>query len=296
MERRLAPLLALLLGMVVMAPAAAALAGGSSAASPTVRFPTPGVKTVTLTVCGAGGCSSVMGQITVLEPGPVITAFSVAPARAEIGGTVMLEASATGQPSLAYSWLVLRGGFLQGVLSGPSAGWSTRGAAPGIYTVRLIVSNGSGSAEADQDVLLVPEAASQLFTIAGCRLLDTRGGKPLRLGGAPLVIAVGGRCGIPPGARAVVAHAAVVGPTAAGFLSLFPGDYHHGLVSSVNFGACLRRERGSGAPPQGHAAAGGPARTAGAPLPQAGSRRSTARSCMLKYYVLVYRRLKGKEP
>jgi hypothetical protein len=206
-----------------------------------VRFPTSGVKTVTLTVCGTSGCSSVTRQITVLEPGPVITAFSVAPARAEIGGTVLLEASATGQPSLSYSWLVLRGGLLQGTFSGPSAGWSTRGSAPGMYTVRMIVSNGSGSAEADQDVLLVPEAASQLFTVPGCRLLDTRGGKPVRSGGAPLGVAVGGRCGIPAGARAVVAHAAVVGPTAAGFLSLFPGDYPHGLVSSVNFAAGATR-------------------------------------------------------
>jgi hypothetical protein len=142
---------------------AQAEAGQSSAANPTVRFGTPGVKTVTLTVCSAGGCSSVTRQLTVLEPGPVITTFSVAPRRVEIGATVLLEASASGQPSLAFSWLVLRAGALQQVLSGAAAAWSTAGWGSGIYTVRLIVSNASGSAEADQDVLLVPETASHFF-------------------------------------------------------------------------------------------------------------------------------------
>jgi hypothetical protein len=233
----------------VAAPRAGAWAEAASSPGPTVRFSTPGTKTVTLTVCNARGCSTAVRQIAVLDPAPAITAFSVAPLRAEVGATVLLEASARGRPTLGYSWLVMRAGVLEGTLAGPSARWTTRGAAPGLHTVRLIVSNGSGSVEADQDVLLVPAEGTGFFTLGagGCRLVDTRGSGPVRSGGAPFVVQVGGRCGIPMSARAVAAHATVVGASAAGFLSLFPGDYPPGpeglqrLVSSVNFGAGMTR-------------------------------------------------------
>ena len=208
---------------------------------PTVRFTTPGPKTVTLTVCNARGCSSIARRLTVLDPAPAIAAFSVAPPRAEIGATLLLEASATGQPSLAFSWQVLRGGALEAVFSGPSAAWSTAGSPPGLHTVRLIVSNASGSAGAAQDVLLVPAEGSRFFTVPPCRLLDTRAGAPLRAGDPPLPIAASGRCALPPTARALAAHATVVAPTAAGFLSLFPADLPRAVISSVNFAAGATR-------------------------------------------------------
>jgi hypothetical protein len=227
--------------LLVLAPSAGSPQATSSSPGPTVTFETPGVKIVTLTACNSGGCSSVTRQLTVLAPAPVITAFSVAPPRAEVGQTVLLEAAATGQPALAFSWLVLQGGALRAVLSGPSAAWSTAGSAPGIYTVRLVVSNATGSAEADGNVLIVPEAPSRLFTVPGCRLLDTRPTAPLRSGIPPFVIPVGGHCAIPATARALVAHLTVVAPTTAGFLSVFPADYPHALVSAVNFPAGTTR-------------------------------------------------------
>jgi hypothetical protein len=224
------------------APFAAASQGGPSSPGPVVLFSSPGVKTVTLTACNSGGCSSVTRQLTVVPPGPAIAGFSVTPPRAEIGATLLLEASATGQPVVAFSWLVLQGGALRAVFSGPNAAWSTAGAPPGIYTVRLMVSNAGGSAAADAAVLLVPEAPSRLFTVPGCRLVDTRAGTGLLHSGAsPFVIAVGGHCGIPATARAVVAHLTVVQPSASGFLAVFPADYSHFLVSSVNFQAGATR-------------------------------------------------------
>jgi hypothetical protein len=39
----------------------------------------------------------------------------------------------------------------------------------------------------------------------------------------------------------VAAHATVVQPSAAGFVSLWPADYPHGMVSAVNFAAGATR-------------------------------------------------------
>jgi glucose/arabinose dehydrogenase len=74
------------------------------------------------------------------------------------------------------------------------------------------------------------------FTLAPCRVLDTRGGSALA-SGVPRTLAVAGTCGIPAGAQAIAANLTIVGPTAAGFLTLYPTGGLAPLASSLNFSA-----------------------------------------------------------
>jgi PKD repeat protein len=210
-------------------------AGVSHDPNPIVTFQTPGLKTITLTVCNAGSCSTATRQILVLGALPVIKAVEVAPKRIEIGSTVLLEASATGQPHLSYVWEILRGGVLEALRTGAATDWNTAGSSPGFYTVALSVSNASGFAAASQDLFLLPAAGTSFFTIPACRLLDTRRSAPLRSADPPRILQVGGACSVPLGARAVAANLTVVGSTASGYVSVYPGDYSRPLVSSINF-------------------------------------------------------------
>ncbi|HEX7183698.1 MAG TPA: S8 family serine peptidase [Thermoanaerobaculia bacterium] len=61
-------------------------------------------------------------------------------------------------------------------------------------------------------------------TVTPCRVLDTRDlGGPALASGAPRLLPVAGRCGIPPTAKSVVVNVTVAAPTAAGHLSFNPG-------------------------------------------------------------------------
>jgi uncharacterized protein (DUF1800 family) len=92
--------------------------------------------------------------------------------------------------------------------------------------------------------LLAPAAQAQtsFFTVAPCRVLDTRdavgafGGPALPSGGTRIVN-LAGRCGISTGAAAVSANITVVGPTSAGYLSLFPAGSAPPATSTLNYKA-----------------------------------------------------------
>ncbi len=77
------------------------------------------------------------------------------------------------------------------------------------------------------------------FTLAPCRVVDTRGGAPI---GGPVLqgeetraFAMAGQCGIPVTARAISINLAVTGPTAPGNVRLFPAGQPVPLVSSINY-------------------------------------------------------------
>jgi N-acetylneuraminic acid mutarotase len=83
-------------------------------------------------------------------------------------------------------------------------------------------------------------AGFDLYTLAPCRVLDTRSGSPLA-SGVVSTFAVAGSCGIPADARAVVLSLTAVSPTGNGNLSLFPGGTSPPATSSINFQAGLNR-------------------------------------------------------
>ncbi len=76
-------------------------------------------------------------------------------------------------------------------------------------------------------------APTKLFTVPPCRVYDSRTGDPLAAGVNLLQVA--GRCGIPTDATAVSANLTVVGPRAAGSLTVYAGDAVQPPTATIDF-------------------------------------------------------------
>jgi len=111
-------------------------------------------------------------------------------------------------------------------------------------TVSVVVTNPGGQSATKSSAYFYspPPAASDLYTVAPCRVLDTRnatgtwGGPALGASGQrsfPII----GRCGIPSTARAVVANVTVYLPTGMGALAIFPGNAFDLGTTALSFSA-----------------------------------------------------------
>jgi hypothetical protein len=82
-------------------------------------------------------------------------------------------------------------------------------------------------------------ATGDFFTVAPCRLLDTRqaGQGPALASGVPALVQVHGACGIPDTATAVAVNVTVVQPQGSGRLTLHPGNLSTPNTSTLNFKA-----------------------------------------------------------
>lgn len=223
--------------------APAAWAGTSTQKSPKATFATPGAKDVTLQVCNySGDCSTAVQTLTLLDPKPAVSSATAAPA-VEAGQLLLLTGSGTGKPPLTYSWEVAPvGGASIANLSGTSAWLSTAGMAPGAYTVSFRINNSAGSASQQLPLTVAQAAALDFYTIEPCRLYDSRlSVVPVLSGVAKTILATGGGCGIPAGARAVAANVTVITPSSGGYATLYPGNYPQPGVSMVNFSAGVTR-------------------------------------------------------
>jgi hypothetical protein len=75
------------------------------------------------------------------------------------------------------------------------------------------------------------------FTLTPCRILDTRSTAPPALvAGASRNFAIGGQCGVPVDALAVMINMTVVDPTVVGHLRLHAAGQPLPLVAAINFG------------------------------------------------------------
>jgi glucose/arabinose dehydrogenase len=84
--------------------------------------------------------------------------------------------------------------------------------------------------------------ATKLYTLEPCRVLDTRvpagpWGGPALSAGNDRVFVIGGRCGVPPTARAVAVNLAVTEGNGSGHLTLFPAGGPVPSTSAINFSA-----------------------------------------------------------
>src|SRR5262249_1823494 len=91
-----------------------------------------------------------------------------------------------------------------------------------------------------------PPAANNFFTIAPCRILDTRNpngpsGGPALSPGTARTFPVTGLCNVPPSAKAVAIMIAVVSPGDAGCIRLYPAGVPVPLASAINFRAGVIR-------------------------------------------------------
>ena len=83
---------------------------------------------------------------------------------------------------------------------------------------------------------------NSFFTVAPCRILDTRnaggpyGGPPLSAG-ATRSFVLAGRCGIPSSALAVSVNVTITQPSSGGFVTVYPGGSPAPPTSTINFRA-----------------------------------------------------------
>jgi glucose/arabinose dehydrogenase len=117
-------------------------------------------------------------------------------------------------------------------------------ATAGVYTATLHARDGSFAFSAPATVQVQPGALGPLdfHSLAPCRAVDTRGangplGGPALAANATRTFALAGVCGIPPTAQALALNLTVVGPTAAGHLTLFPAAGAVPATSAINFAA-----------------------------------------------------------
>lgn len=78
------------------------------------------------------------------------------------------------------------------------------------------------------------------YTLGPCRVVDTRAGAPLT-SGTPRTFQVSGSCGVPGTAKALAITVTVVGPTANGFVTLWPADLPEPATSTINFSTAMTR-------------------------------------------------------
>ncbi|HWM91368.1 MAG TPA: M12 family metallo-peptidase [Thermoanaerobaculia bacterium] len=81
-----------------------------------------------------------------------------------------------------------------------------------------------------------PAALSDFYTLNPCRVIDTRSTHAPALSASQVrTFTIGGACGVPMGARAVVVNVTTVTPGAPGFLQMFPGNAFPLGTSTINF-------------------------------------------------------------
>jgi hypothetical protein len=236
-----AGLLSLVLLLSIVQPVSA---GTSSLRDPTVVFSTPGLKTVTLTVCRSGSCSTMTKTVRVLDPAPILSFAAVQPATAEVGQLVGLSAGAIGKPPLSYTWAIDHLGTRVATLAGAAPFWATAGLAPGSYYAAVTVESPWGTATSDPIPLtLLPPRTSAFYTVRPCRAFDSRSGQtPLTSADSTRRLSIASSsCAIPATASAVAANVTVVNPSAAGYLAFYPGNYPLPATSTLNFRAGLTR-------------------------------------------------------
>jgi uncharacterized protein (DUF1800 family) len=83
------------------------------------------------------------------------------------------------------------------------------------------------------------EAAIRYYTVTPCRVVDTRdatlGGPSPLTAGTPRPFVTSGKCGTAPTASGLILNLTVTQPTAAGFITVYPGGTAVPTTSSINF-------------------------------------------------------------
>jgi hypothetical protein len=86
-----------------------------------------------------------------------------------------------------------------------------------------------------------PPASLSFYTLAPCRLLDTRKpsgpyGAPAIAPGSPRAVVASGQCGIPAAAKVLSVNVTVAGAAQTGYLRLYAADASAPATSTINFG------------------------------------------------------------
>ena len=123
-----------------------------------------------------------------------------------------------------------------------------------LYHFRIVATSASGTSfGADQTLTTSACTASGLYTIALCRVVDTRNpsgpfGGPALVAGTDRTFTIAGQCGVPSTARSVIANVTVTQPTAAGDLRFYAAGSAMPPSSSINYSTGRTRANNSNIP------------------------------------------------
>jgi hypothetical protein len=200
----------------------------------------PVTDTVVKDTVAPGGYSVSIAQPSI-ETGNE-TAMSFSFAGAEVGASFSYSVSSSGGAG------VVTGG---GSITTPAqavSGIDVSGLDRGTLTLSVTLTDAAGNtgAAATDTVVKNSAPATDYYTLAPCRVLDTREpegpyGGPALAAGAVRVFALAGQCDIPATARAVSVNVTATAATAAGHLRLYPAGAALPNVSAVNYVPGLTR-------------------------------------------------------
>jgi hypothetical protein len=184
--------------------------------------PTLTVSDVTLDLKSSGSSTALLQvELQATLPYPVTVAFATVDDSAAAGPDyVALAGSLTFEPGVTSLTLEVEG------LPSHEGGQDRR------FFVDFAVTSPSGAPDLRAAVTLRwPEG---FYTVAPCRLVDTRSGEVLSAGTVRR-FAVAGDCAIPDTAKAIAANVTVVDATDAGHLRVFAAGFETPEASTVNY-------------------------------------------------------------
>jgi len=189
----------------------------------------------------SGACAGTGPCVVTVDAAKSVTATFILQTVTKIGtGTGTVTSSPAGINCGATCNALFGGGTPVTLTAAPGAGslflgWS--GACSGTASCLLTM-----DAAKTATATFSPVSAMDFYTVAPCRLLDTR----VNGSGGPLISAVprlfpgAGTCGVPADAAAIVVNLAAVAPATpgvVGYVTLYPGNGSAPVASSINFSA-----------------------------------------------------------
>jgi uncharacterized repeat protein (TIGR03803 family) len=191
------------------------------------------------TALGGTASAGVVFSIGRVCPLIILSPSALAPALVNVPYTQSVSGSGGSGP---YSYSTSAGALPPGLsLDGSTGAISGTPTIVGASTFIVTTTDANGCTASRSFTVTVNAAAVRYYTIAPCRLVDTRrppgtyGGPALQGSGAQRSFAVDGQCGVPAGAVAVSANVTVVGPSGGGDLRMFPAGTPAPTASVINF-------------------------------------------------------------
>jgi hypothetical protein len=193
-----------------------------------------------------------------LQNYPVITSAALGGGSVAISGTLNSAASTTFDVDFFSSPVCnTPPGYGPGRTYLGSTQVTTNGSCDGTFGVALPASGAettitatatdpAGNTSEFSACFTASSSAANFFTVAPCRVADTRGavgayGGPALAANVDRTFVIGGQCGIPSGATAVSFNFTITQPTAAGDLRVFPAGGGLPLVSTLNWSPAQTR-------------------------------------------------------